>query len=156
MNKKVYLFDWGNTLMRDFKDETGPMYLWSKVDIIPQADIVLKNLSASSNCYIATNAEDSNKEDIIKALQRVYINQYFKDIFCFKEIGFPKPSNDYFSEVFRRLNTDKDNIVMVGDSFENDIKGALEFGFKAVLYDPDNKYSEYQGLKISALSDLLN
>lgn len=156
MSKKVYLFDWGNTLMKDFKNESGPMYLWSEVDIMPKADIVLEKLSKQADCYIATNAKDSNKADIIKALKRVKIDLFFKDIFCYKEIGFPKPSLQYFQEVHNRLDTPKDYISMIGDNLEKDITGALEFGFNAILYDPQNKYTDYHGLKIQDLTDLLH
>ena len=155
MNKKVFLFDWGNTLMKDFPDEKGPMYSWNKVMIMPDTDKMLNELYKTADCYIATNARDSNKEDIIKALRRVHIDHFIKDIFCYKEIGFPKPSKEYFSEVFKRLNTDIENVTMVGDSLENDISGAVKFGFNAVLFDPENKYSGYHGLKISKLTDLL-
>ncbi|MCD4794804.1 MAG: HAD hydrolase-like protein [Bacteroidales bacterium] len=40
---------------------------------------------------------------------------------------------------------------MVGDDLEKDIQGALEFGFSAILYDPINKYPDYQGKKVSNL-----
>ena len=150
----IYLFDWGNTIMKVFPDETGPMYLWKKVEIMPGADEMLRKLNETADCYIATNAKDSEKEDIIKALKRVGIDSYFKDIFCFREIGFPKPSKEYFEDILKRLETEKEHITMVGDHLENDICGALEFGFTGILYDPDDSYPTYSGKKIKTLITL--
>jgi putative hydrolase of the HAD superfamily len=29
--KKIYLFDWGDTIMKNFPDETGKMNTWQKI-----------------------------------------------------------------------------------------------------------------------------
>ena len=107
ITKKVILFDWGNTIMKDLPSETGVMHNWSKVEAMPNAEEMLKELSQHTDCYLATNAKDSQKEDILKALQRVNLHTYFKDIFCYKEIGFLKPSKEYFDTIFKKLNVDK-------------------------------------------------
>ena len=149
--EKVFLFDWGDTIMKNFPDETGKMYTWHKVEVMPNAEIMLHKLSQHADCYIATNAKDSERGDIIKALQRVGLHKYFKDIFCFREIGYSKPSDDYFNAILNKLEVKKDNLVMIGDSLESDIKGAKSFGIETILYDPNNKYPDYKGTKIANL-----
>ncbi len=155
MKSKTFLFDWGNTLMKDFKDEHGKMHEWNKVEAMPNAVQVLAILSKQTDCYIATNARDSEKEDIVKALQKVSLDVYFKDIFCYQELGFLKPSTAYFNVIIEALKVNKTDLIMIGDDLENDVKGAQKYGIEAILYDPNNKHSEYKGQKITDLKKLL-
>jgi haloacid dehalogenase superfamily, subfamily IA, variant 1 with third motif having Dx(3-4)D or Dx(3-4)E len=154
--KKVYLFDWGDTIMKDFPDEQGAMYTWKKIMIMPFADKMLQVLSKSADCYLATNAKDSSKEDIIKALARVNLHEYFKDIFCFRELGVVKPAKEYFDLVLKKLGEKKENLVMIGDNLESDIYGVQNIGIDTILYDPENKNPNYKGRKISNLMMILD
>jgi FMN phosphatase YigB (HAD superfamily) len=135
---KAILFDWGNTLMIDFPDQNGPMYLWDKIEAVPNADICLSNLSRDYSCYIATNAKNSTKEDIIKALKIVKIDKYIEDVFCYKEIGFEKPSKEFFDCVIDKLQLKKEEIIMVGDDYQKDYLGARNYGLSAIFYNPGN------------------
>lgn len=149
--KKILLFDWGNTIMKDFPDEKGKMYKWKKVETMPNAEKALKELSKIANCYLATNAKDSEKKDIRKALRRVCIDEYFKDVFCFQEIGYMKPSIEYFNSIMDKLNVSNANLVMIGDNLESDIYGAKNAGIDAILYDPDRKHRDFTGNRIDDL-----
>jgi len=149
--KKVFLFDWGDTILKDFPNETGKMHTWQKVEAMPNAEKMLKELSQLADCYLATNAKDSYKEDIIKALQRVNLHKYFKDIFCYKEIGFLKPSKEYFDSIVEKLNVEKSEIVMVGDNLETDIKGAESNDIESILYDIKDEHKDYRGVRITDL-----
>ena len=149
--KKIFLFDWGNTIMKDFPNETGKMHTWHKVEAMPNAEKMLRELSQLTDCYLATNAKDSDKEDIIKALKRVNLHKYFKDVFCYREIGFSKPSKDYFDAIIEKLKVQKENIVMVGDNLESDIIGAQRSGIDTILFASENKYPDYNGLRVSDL-----
>jgi len=153
--KKVFLFDWGDTILKDFPNETGKMHTWQKVEAMPNAEKMLRELSQLTDCYLATNAKDSNKVDIIKALQRVNLHKYFKDIFCYKEIGFLKPSKEYFDTIVEKLNIEKSEIVMIGDNLENDIKGAESNGIESILYDYNDEYKDYHGAKITDLLTII-
>lgn len=123
--KKVYLFDWGDTIMKDFPDEKGAMFTWEKIEIMPNADKMLEKLSSKAKCCLATNAKDSSKEDIIKALKRVHLDQYFTDIFCYRELGVGKPSKEYFDLVVSKLKEKKENMIMIGDNIVSDINGVI-------------------------------
>lgn len=147
------LFDWGNTLMIDFPDEKGPMYTWTRVKTVAQASKVLRVLRRKYRCCIATNAKDSTKEDIIKALKRGRINTYIAAIYCYKEIGHEKSTAAYFQAIIG--NGNKKEYLMIGDDLQSDIEGAKQFGIDAVLFDPQNKYPGYEGEKIQKLSTLI-
>ncbi len=150
--KKVYLFDWGNTIMKDFPDENGSMFMWSKVEAMPNAEELLSELSKHVDCYIATNAKDSEKEDIRKALERVGLDKYFKDIFCFREIGFSKPSKEYYDYIVNKLKVPRSGITMIGDDYHKDYLGALQNGIDAKLYNPENMNTHNAA---NSLSDLM-
>jgi FMN phosphatase YigB (HAD superfamily) len=147
------LFDWGNTLMIDYVDEKGPMFTWSKVKTVKHAQKTLKKLSKKYRCCIATNAKDSSKEEIIKALKRGRINKYISEIYCYKAIGYEKSSKEYFERIIS--NNNKEKYLMIGDVLESDIAGANNFGLNAILFDPTNRYPEYNGTKINDLIQLL-
>jgi len=127
------------------------MNTWHKVEAMPNAEKMLRELSQLTDCYLATNAKDSDKKDIIKTLKRVNLHKYFKDIFCCREIGFSKPSKDYFDAIIDKLMVKKENIVMVGDNLESDIYGAQRSGIDTILYAPQNKYPDYDGIRITDL-----
>jgi putative hydrolase of the HAD superfamily len=153
---KAYIFDWGNTIMVDLKEQKGPMYKWNIVSELPHAVMTLKELSKKYRCYLSTNAENSNKNEIKKALERISIDSYFTDIFCFKEIGHKKPAPEYFYNIIQKTGFHADEIMMVGDDLENDIVGAMKAGMNGILFDPHNTCKNYQGKKIQDLFDLIN
>ncbi|MHA2304236.1 MAG: HAD family hydrolase [Candidatus Hodarchaeales archaeon] len=68
------------------------------------------------------------------ALLRKYdILKYFDKIVFSGEVGWKKPSRKIFSYALKDLEySNKDRIIHVGDDPEADIKGALEFGIKAL------------------------
>ena len=141
--------------MKDFPGATGKMNTWPRVEAIPNAEFLLRELSKTRDCYIATNANDSTKKDIIEALQRVGLNTFLKDIFCYKEIGHAKPSKAFFDTIISRLNIQKEEVLMIGDHLQKDVEGAINNGIDAILYDPENQNKNYSGKKVSDLKMIL-
>jgi putative hydrolase of the HAD superfamily len=152
---KAVLFDWGNTLIVDYHDQIGPMYTWSKIDTTKNAKECLKIVSMNIPCFLATNANDSNKDEIYKALNIVGLDKYITDVFCSKEIGFQKPSKEYFKTIINRLNLNPDEIVFVGDDIEKDVYGASNVGIIPIHYDP-HSISDFEGLKLENLINLIS
>ncbi|HRD65414.1 MAG TPA: HAD family hydrolase [Candidatus Competibacter sp.] len=147
------LFDWGNTVMIDFPDEVGPMYSWNRLELVDGAEACLKKLSSNYLILLATNAKDSTKEDIRKALDRVGIGRYFNEIVCFKEVGFPKPTREFFDFVLNRTRKKKSELIMIGDDLEKDYWGPRAFGINAVLYDPFERYRDVE-MRVSSLAEI--
>ena len=135
---KVYLFDWGNTLMVDIPGFKDPMKLWPKVIAVEGAKKTLKHLSKISKCYLVTNAQDSNEDDIWEALTRVNLDTYICNIFCYRNIGCKKPSDQFYSKIISTLYINPESIAMVGDSFENDILGAVNNDIFGYWYNPSS------------------
>ncbi len=132
---KAYLFDWGDTLMVDIPHYPGPMKSWPEVRVVEGAQKTLEYLSKVSKCYLVTNAKDSKEEDIWEALARVNLDTYICNIFCYRNMGFEKPSSEFFSRVISTLCLDPEEIALVGDSFEKDILGAVKNGIFSYWYN---------------------
>ena len=155
MNYKNILFDWGNTLMVDFKDIPGPMCDWEKVEAIPNAAKTLEQLSKTTKCYVATNAGDSSGDKVMKALNRVGLGEFITKVFSSSDIGAEKPSAEFFNFILAELNCRPDEVVMIGDHLDKDVRAAQAVGINAIWFNP-NKLPIPQGIKsIHSLLELI-
>ncbi len=133
--KGCLLFDWGDTLMRDYSSFDGPMKDWPVVEAMPAARETLALLHPDWTLALATNAEASEEADIREALQRVDLDQYLDKIYCFRRIRAKKPSREFFRYILRDLDLDPSRVIMIGDSYENDIQGAVASGLHAIWFN---------------------
>lgn len=133
---KTYLFDWGNTLMVDFPDQEGKMCDWDRVEAVDGALETLKQLSTTSEVYVATNAADSSVNDIKLAFERVGLAPFIKGYFCRANLGIGKGTPDFFHRILPLLGKDPQSIYMVGDTYLNDIAPALAAGIQAIWFNP--------------------
>jgi len=84
----------------------------------------------------------------------------FEKRFISSELGFRKPSKQFYQTVVDTLKVDAEQILMVGDSLINDVEGALSVGMKAVLIDRKLPHADETGLSdspfgvIRSLTDL--
>jgi FMN phosphatase YigB (HAD superfamily) len=121
---KSIVFDWGDTLMRDFKEFNGPMHLWPEVAAMPGALDALQVVGNGRVIAVATNAIDSREEEIRLALGRASLDSLINKVYCFRKIGFLKPARGFFNYILNDLSLDPSELIMVGDDFEKDILGA--------------------------------
>lgn len=129
------LFDWGDTLMRVFPQYGGKMKDWPQVEEIPGARKALHVLHGRIGIALATNAMDSEEEDIRRALERADLNAFIKRIFCYRSVGARKSSPEFFAQVIRELRVPADHLVMVGDEFAEDVEAAQAAGLRAVWFN---------------------
>ena len=132
---RCVLFDWGDTLMRDFPEFSGPMAAWSHVEAIPNVKEVLAELQPQWTLALATNSVDSDETAIWKALSRVGVGSLLDKVFCFRTIGHSKPSPGFFDYIVKDLRMDRRRMVMVGDGFEKDVLGANRSGIRGVWFN---------------------
>ena len=59
--------------------------------------------------------------------------------------GKSKPHRTIFRAMLERLDVDPGEAVMVGDTIEDDVEGALAVGMRAVLLDREGRFPEYEG-----------
>ncbi len=139
---KTLIFDWGDTIMRDF-DEAGPMSAWTQVAWIPGAEESLKTLSKKYNCIIATSASHSDVNEMKKALARVGADRYFHHFYSRKELGYAKPDPRFFEAVMHKSGAQVESSVMIGNLYEKDIVGAKQAGLTTVFFNESNLQGDF-------------
>jgi putative hydrolase of the HAD superfamily len=137
MKYKYILFDWGDTLMKDFPNER-PMLEWDYVEAVAGAGEVLNRLGPQAVLIVATSAAVSDESQIRGALARVGLDTHIQKIYCFKNTGLKK-SAEFYRHVLRDLGAAPGETVMVGDSFSNDVLAANQAGLYAVWFNPENE-----------------
>ncbi|HHN48013.1 MAG TPA: HAD family hydrolase [Bacteroidales bacterium] len=134
MKIKRIIFDWGDTIMRDFK-HAGPMKNWDYVEMIPGAAEMLESISPFYTCCIATSADHSGTEEMIEALARVGIVKFFNHFFSSADLGVSKPDPAFFKAIVKKLGTDPGNCLAVGNLYHKDIVPAKKAGLNTVFFN---------------------
>ena len=119
--------------MRVFPEYRGPMVKWPKVEVIPGAVECLSELYQSHICCVASNAGDSDAEQMAMALERVNLKAYFQFFFTSRELGFQKPDPRFFREIAFRLNIEPEVCLSIGNDHKQDIIPAKSAGMQTVL-----------------------
>lgn len=131
----IFLFDWGDTLMRDNPTQTGPMWQWPHVSALPSAQNMLQWAHAHGTVGIASGASESDEDDIRAALVRVGLAEFIGPIFCRKTLGFGKTDPRFWQSIIASLNLPPQKIIMIGDSFEADIVAPQAAGIRAIWFN---------------------
>jgi len=141
---KAYLFDWGDTIMRDFPERDGPACNWDELIWIPGAEKVLKSISKDKDCYIASNSGFSDTILMIKALERMDASRYFMDFFTSVDLGFEKPDIRFYTAILRRIACLPQEVVMIGNNYKKDIIGAKDAGMLTIYFNESNFFGEFE------------
>src|SRR5690349_7299263 len=115
--RKAIIFDWGDTLMKDFTEYKGPMVQWPYVEAIPGVKESLHKIYKDYLCCVASNAGDSDGKLMKLALKRVELDGFFADFFTSKELGVEKPNIKFFQEILKTLNMTANEVIMVGNDY---------------------------------------
>ena len=91
------------------------------------------------------------------------IKNYFDKIFISEEIKSPKPSNEIFEYAIKSSNAKKAKSLMIGDDWDSDICGAVNYGIDAVFFAKNSKnnielktkLNVYQVSKMAELYNIL-
>jgi len=140
---KAIIFDWGDTIMRDF-GLPGCMADWETVEWIPGAEKVLKEVSTKFPCIIATSAGNSGTPEMIAALKRIGADKYFAYFFSSKDLGYDKPDPRFFIETAIQSGFQPGECVMIGNMYEKDITGAKKAGMQTAFFNEKNLKGNFQ------------
>ncbi len=155
---KALIFDWGDTVMRDYPELKTPMFTWEHLELIPDILPALQILESKYIMVIATNAGQSDTDAMIKALDRVNVSKYFHYFFSSKDLGFSKPDIRFFNSIAKSLNQQPENCLMIGNMYDKDIVGAKDAGMKTILFDEKNTCLPYPkaDFTINSMKNILN
>ena len=86
------------------------------------------------------------------------MDRFFSSILISEEIGIAKPDPEIFKIAFSKMGADnKNEVLMVGDNLNSDIRGGINFGIDTCWFNPDKKPTE-EGIvptyEISSLEEL--
>lgn len=115
---------------------------------------VLDYLNAKYELHIITNGFEEAQEKKMKASN---LRKYFNTVTNSEMVGVKKPNPKIFNFAMDLANAKPEHSVMIGDSLEADIKGAIDVGMQALYFDYKNsEYNDsYQRIThLSALKDL--
>lgn len=106
-------------------------------DFLPGALEALESLRGSFRLFLASNGTASVQH---RRLTDANLYRFFEGVFISQEIGFNKPSIEYFSGCFAKIpNFSREKAVMVGDSLTSDILGGKNAGISTVWVNPQGK-----------------
>lgn len=146
------LFDWGDTVMRDYPERTAPMVEWETVEVIDGIADVLSYLSSTGRrIVLATSAEISDENQIRGTLARGGLDRYFSSIFCFKNTQLPK-GEEFYRHILKSLQLSPPDALMVGDGFVKDIQVPNALGMDAVWFNPRSDETRADGQHVTVHS----
>lgn len=117
-------------------DDQFRQYLVEGTNFMPGAEILLENLKKlhKVSIYAATNGIGKTQRD---RLEKLGLEDYFKQVYISEEIGFNKPDARFFEYILSDLSpSPKNKIVMIGDSLTSDMEGARRSNLDAIWFNP--------------------
>lgn len=114
---------------------------------------ILDYLQPNYNLHIITNGFHFVQD---KKLKNSNIEHYFKTITNSEMAGEKKPHPTIFDYALANAAAQKEESIMIGDSWEADILGAIDFGMEAIYFNPDEKASDNSVTQINHLLQLKN
>jgi putative hydrolase of the HAD superfamily len=97
---------------------------------------LLQNLSKDYSLHIITNGFESVQH---YKLANSGLQPYFEFTFTAEKVGFKKPHPKIFETAIQTAQTQGAQSLMIGDSLEADIEGALQCGMHAVHFNSHNE-----------------
>jgi putative hydrolase of the HAD superfamily len=90
---------------------------------------ILEYLKGKYELHIITNGFE---EIQTKKMESSRILDYFSTLVTSESVGVKKPNPKVFNYALEKANAQSNNSIMIGDSIEADIEGALSVGMKAI------------------------
>jgi YjjG family noncanonical pyrimidine nucleotidase len=112
---------------------------------------VLKYLNQKYNLHIITNGFADVQ---FKKINNSNIGSYFQTVTNSEMAGVKKPNPIIFDYALDLAKAKKENSIMIGDSLDADVLGALDAGLDAIFFNESNIQVEQQIKQINHLLEL--
>lgn len=123
--------------------------------LMPGARDILDYLAPRYSLHIITNGFEEVQH---RKLTNSGISDYFSVVVSSETAGVKKPHPDIFNAALERANVPAENSLMIGDSLEADIQGALKAGLQTLFYMPPGEevsdFENYQGPVLGHLHEI--
>ncbi|QHS54489.1 noncanonical pyrimidine nucleotidase, YjjG family [Mucilaginibacter sp. 14171R-50] len=123
-----------NLMPADFEDayvSLGP----TKTNLFPHAHETLAYLQSKYTLHLISNGF---KEATEMKVAGTDLAPYFKNIIISEVVGVNKPDPEIFKHAIELAGATIPESVMIGDSIEADIRGAMGVGMDAIYFNPFN------------------
>ena len=107
----------------------------TKTNLFPHAHETLQYLQSKYTLHLISNGF---KEASTLKIANTNIGQYFKEVIISEIVGINKPDKAIFEHALKVAGAQKHESIMIGDSLEADVYGALNFGMDAIYFNPFN------------------
>ncbi len=162
LNRQRYLYPLeavgaGDSALAEAYEKDALATIPTKSKLMPHAREVLEYLSAKYNLYILSNGF---KELQFHKMRSSNIDKYFRKVVLSDDIGILKPWPEIFHFALSATQSELNDSLMIGDSWENDIAGAAGVGMHQVFYNLSGRTDlpftpTYQITDLKELLDLL-
>ena len=128
----------------DYLDHTAPLrmntdyliFTTTKTKIIDNAFEVLNYLKKKYLLHIIT---DGFFEVQLLKLKSSKLSHFISNIITAEDIGYLKPNPELFEHALESVGANKEESIMIGDDYENDILGAYNFGIDQIYFNSKNR-----------------
>ena len=104
---------------------------------LPGAEEAVDRLSKKYRLFLASNGTAAVQKGRMTSAN---LYRFFETVFVSQEIGYNKPSKEYFDACFAQIpGFDREKAVIVGDSLSSDIRGGINAGIRTVWVNPGHK-----------------
>lgn len=125
----------------------------SKTNLFPKAHETLYYLKERYSLHLISNGF---KESTEQKVNNNGLDIYFENVVISEVVGFNKPDRAIFNHALTLANAGIAESIMIGDSIEADIRGAQDYGMKAIYFNPERKEKpEDVQQEINCLSELM-
>ncbi|MEQ8362853.1 MAG: YjjG family noncanonical pyrimidine nucleotidase [Cyclobacteriaceae bacterium] len=108
----------------------------TKKNLLPNAMIVLDYLREKYNMLIITNGFDDIQAT---KLSSSGISNYFDSVITSETAGHKKPAKEIFEYAMKKGSYQPNEVIMIGDNLNTDIKGARNASIDSVYFNPLKK-----------------
>lgn len=126
----------------------------TKTNLFPQAHETLAYLKDKYTLHLISNGFQESTE---MKVSKTGLAEYFTTVVISEVVGYNKPNKAIFEYALNAAKAEISESLMIGDSIEADIRGAQDFGMKAIYFNPAGKEKpEDVERQITCLSELMN
>ena len=101
-------------------------------------------LTSQKGKYIIAAVTNGTKVAQERKLRLSGLDKIFDAIFISENVGAEKPNKEFFDYVFEKLGiTDKNEVLLIGDSLTSDMKGGQNAGVDTCWFNPTHSPNTY-------------
>lgn len=112
---------------------------------------LLKNLKKEYRLHVITNGFEQVQQFKI---ENSGLQPYFENTITAEKVGYKKPHPKIFHTALALANTTNKNALMIGDSLEADVEGALNVGMQAIHFNSHTEEEHQKCPIVYSLADL--